>query len=87
MTGQQRASGGLKPGWRRVKFGEVVRHVKDKVDPETSGLARYIAGEHMDTCNELQSSGVRTAIIAISQPHYLILSGASKPQSLPLKPD
>ena len=39
----------LKPGWRRVKFGDVVRQVKDKVDPETSGLERYVAGEHMDT--------------------------------------
>lgn len=39
----------LKPGWRRVKFGDVVRQVKDKADPETSGLERYVAGEHMDT--------------------------------------
>lgn len=39
----------LNPGWRRVKFGDVVRQCKDKVDPETSGLERYVAGEHMDT--------------------------------------
>lgn len=39
----------LKPGWRRVKFGEVVRQVKEKVDPATSGLERYVAGEHMGT--------------------------------------
>ena len=39
----------LKPGWRKVKFGEVVRQAKSKVDPETSGLERYVAGEHMDT--------------------------------------
>lgn len=39
----------LKPGWRQVKFGEVVRQCKEKADPETSGLERYIAGEHMDT--------------------------------------
>lgn len=39
----------LKPGWKRVKFGEVVRQVKAKVDPQTSGLERYVAGEHMDT--------------------------------------
>ena len=37
-------------------------------------------------CNELQLSEARTAIIAISRPHYLILSGASKPHYLPLKP-
>jgi type I restriction enzyme S subunit len=42
-------SEGLKSGWRRVKFGDVVRQVKDRVDPETAGLDRYIAGEHMDT--------------------------------------
>jgi len=34
---------------RTVKFGDVVRQVKDRVDPETSGLERYVAGEHMDT--------------------------------------
>lgn len=39
----------LKPGWTWVKFGDVVRQVKDNVDPRTSGLNRYIAGEHMDT--------------------------------------
>lgn len=38
-----------KTGWTPVKFGDVVRQVKDKVDPDTSGLERYIAGEHMDT--------------------------------------
>ena len=39
----------LKPGWKTVKFGDVVRQVKDKVDPKESGLTRYIAGEHMTT--------------------------------------
>lgn len=38
-----------KPGWRQVKFGDVVRQVKEKVEPETSGLERYVAGDHMDT--------------------------------------
>lgn len=36
-------------GWVRVQFGDVVRLVRDRVDPETSGLTRYVAGEHMDT--------------------------------------
>ena len=36
-------------GWTRVAFGDVVRQVKDRVDPEESGLERYVAGEHMDT--------------------------------------
>ncbi len=39
----------LKPRWSRVKFGDVVRQCKEKADPETSGLERYIAGEHMDS--------------------------------------
>lgn len=36
-------------GWEWVRFGDVVRQVKDKVDPEVSGLERFVAGEHMDT--------------------------------------
>ena len=39
------------PTWRIVRFGDVVRNVKVDVDPETSGLERYIAGEHMETDN------------------------------------
>jgi type I restriction enzyme S subunit len=39
----------LKSGWQMVKFGDVVRQVKDKVDPRKSGLKYYVAGEHMDT--------------------------------------
>ena len=38
-----------KSGWTTVAFGDVVKKVTDKVDPEESGLERYIAGEHMDT--------------------------------------
>ena len=41
--------GTLKPGWRTVKFGDVVRQVKDKVDPEVAGIERYVAGQHMNT--------------------------------------
>jgi len=37
--------------WKTVKFGDVVRQVKDKVDPQESGLERYVAGEHMETDN------------------------------------
>ena len=39
----------MKPGCRRVCFGDVVSQCKVKVDPDTSGLKRYIAGDHMDT--------------------------------------
>ena len=42
-------SGRFKPGWTRVAFGDVVRQVKDHVDPATAQLRRYVAGEHMDT--------------------------------------
>lgn len=38
-----------KDSWTKVAFGDVVRQVKDRVDPEESGLERYVAGEHMDT--------------------------------------
>jgi hypothetical protein len=38
-----------KKRWTPVKFGEVVRQVKDRVDPSDSGLERYVAGDHMDT--------------------------------------
>lgn len=38
-----------KTNWRRVSFGEVVRQGKASVDPEKSGLKRYIAGEHMSS--------------------------------------
>lgn len=33
--------------WTRVALGDVVRHVTDRVDPETSGLERFLAGEHI----------------------------------------
>lgn len=39
----------VKPGYRLVRFGDVVRQCKEKADPETSGLERYVAGDHMDT--------------------------------------
>jgi len=42
-------AGSKTKGWSTVAFGDVVQHVKDKVDPEESGLERYVAGEHMDT--------------------------------------
>jgi len=37
----------LPKGWRMVRFGDVVRNVKEKVDRENTDLTRYIAGEHM----------------------------------------
>ena len=39
----------MTPGWRQVKFGDVVQQCKEKADPDTFGLDRYIAGDHMDT--------------------------------------
>jgi type I restriction enzyme S subunit len=32
-----------------VRFGDVVRQVKETVDPESGDVARYVAGEHMET--------------------------------------
>jgi len=43
----------LPEGWRMVSFGDVVRQVHDRVEPEGSGLERYVAGEHMQT-NDLR---------------------------------
>lgn len=46
MTGNS-----LPKGWRLVKFGDLVRKVNNRVDPESSGISRYVAGEHMDSDN------------------------------------
>lgn len=36
-----------KSAWKRVALRDVVRHVTDRVDPETSGLEYFLAGEHI----------------------------------------
>ncbi|WP_405612870.1 hypothetical protein [Streptomyces sp. NBC_01508] len=33
--------------WKRFTLGEVVRHVTDRVDADTCGLKRFLAGEHI----------------------------------------
>lgn len=39
----------LKPGWRRVKFGDVVRLNKETCkDPAAEGLERYVGLEHLE---------------------------------------
>ena len=39
----------LKPGWRRVKFGEVVRLSKARSqDPLADGIERYVGLEHLE---------------------------------------
>lgn len=38
-------------GWKRVRFGDVVRQLKEQVDPVAAGIERYVAGEHMETEN------------------------------------
>ena len=41
--------GVLKPGWRRVRFGDVVKLNTDKVaDPQGEGLERYVGLEHLE---------------------------------------
>jgi type I restriction enzyme M protein len=37
--------------WRRVRFGDVVKCLKETVDPNSGELDRYIAGDHMDSEN------------------------------------
>lgn len=36
-----------KSTWKRVALGDVAKHVTDRVDAETSGLERFLAGEHI----------------------------------------
>lgn len=38
-----------KSTWNRVKLGDVVKPSKEKVDPSSGDVERYIAGEHMDS--------------------------------------
>lgn len=48
-----------KASWKRVRLGDVIRHVTDRVDPETSGLERVLAGEHIPSNSlEIKDWGV-----------------------------
>ncbi|MBD2549198.1 restriction endonuclease subunit S [Microcystis elabens FACHB-917] len=39
----------LRPGWRRVKFGEMAECINDRVDnPAEAGVDRYVGLEHLD---------------------------------------
>ena len=39
----------LKPGWRKVKFGDVVRLSKARcADPLTEGVERFVGLEHLE---------------------------------------
>lgn len=38
-------------GWRTVRFGDVVRQLKEETDPVADGIERFVAGEHMETEN------------------------------------
>jgi type I restriction enzyme S subunit len=41
--------GELKPGWKRVKFGQLAECVNDRVDdPSSAGVERYVGLEHLD---------------------------------------
>lgn len=35
--------------WKRVRFGDVVKQMKEQVDPKVDGVERYVAGDHMET--------------------------------------
>jgi type I restriction enzyme S subunit len=42
----------LKPGWKMVKFGEVVKNANlVERDPETNGVERIVGLEHIDPEN------------------------------------
>lgn len=41
----------LKPGWKMVKFGDVVRQCKESVDRKNNPFERYVEGGHMDSEN------------------------------------
>lgn len=48
-----------KSHWKRVVLGDVARHVTDRVNPETSGLERFLAGEHIGSQDlHIQTWGV-----------------------------
>lgn len=36
-------------GWSRVRFGDVVKRLKEEVNPASEQVERYVAGEHMDS--------------------------------------
>lgn len=46
-----------KSSWKRVAFRDVVRHITDRVDAETSGLERFLAGEHILVPASLSRAG------------------------------
>src|SRR6266850_6402967 len=48
-TNRRMPKAASRPRWTRVAFGDVVRLVRDRVDPGHTDLQRYVAGEHMDT--------------------------------------
>jgi type I restriction enzyme, S subunit len=37
--------------WQRVRFGDVVRVMKEQIDPSSGEVERYVAGEHMESEN------------------------------------
>lgn len=49
MTEVVVSKNGLKAGWRMVKFGDVVRQCKEKVDRDDNPFERYVEGGHMDS--------------------------------------
>ncbi|MDD3925985.1 MAG: restriction endonuclease subunit S, partial [bacterium] len=48
-TSSHGSSASLKPGWRVVKFGDVVHQCKESVDRDNNPFERYIEGGHMNS--------------------------------------
>ncbi len=36
-------------GWKKVRFGDVVKQLKHQVDPVRDNIERYVAGDHMES--------------------------------------
>lgn len=39
----------LKPGWHRVKFGELVHHIAERAEPQPADNDTYVGLEHLET--------------------------------------
>ena len=50
----------LKPGWKRVKFGDIAKNVAVRVDPADAKTDVYVGLEHLDPSTlHLRQWGIR----------------------------
>ena len=67
----------LKPGWKKVKFGDVVRQCKESVDRDNNPFGRYVEGGHMDSDNFISAGGANLALIMSALP-FIAFSGKDR---------